>query len=263
MDDLRLPTPPPLLLAPSSSLPRRGAGPRFAAVEYPGPVTSVDKALGNLGGLARVSRTLEADPAVAAAKPLELDLDPDNRWLHSVPGHIATGANIVCRVVKRRRKVPKRDEHGQVVEEGVYSIQPVGHLQQTVRFRGALPALSALSLVDIVLDADVEISLAAMADFTFTPEAAAGLDATMQLADALASMDSASLLPPLGASELQSADARTLAVGAIRDFDFAPPQEDFPSSAFLPPPVFSRHALPQLFEYVLVHSSSLSSLVQT
>ncbi|GAA5834129.1 hypothetical protein JCM9279_004225 [Rhodotorula babjevae] len=201
MDDLRLPTPPPLLLAPSSSLPPRGAAPRFAAVEYPGPVASVDKALSNLGGLARVSRTLEADLAVAAAKPLELDLDPDNRWLHSVPGHIATGANIVCRVIKRRRKVPKRDEHGQVVEEGVYSIQPVGHLQQTVRFR-------------------------AMADYTFTPEAVDGPDATMELADALASMD----------------------IDAIRDFDFAPPQEDFPSSAFLPPPVFSRHALPQMFD---------------
>ncbi|KPV78418.1 uncharacterized protein RHOBADRAFT_50887 [Rhodotorula graminis WP1] len=202
MDDLRLPTPPPLLLAPSSPLPPRGAaGPRFAAVEFPGPVTSVDQALTHLGGLARVSRTLEADPAAAALKPLQLDFDPANRWLHSIPGNVATGANIVCRVIKRRRKVPKRDEHGQVVDEGVYSIQPVGHLQHTVRFR-------------------------AMADFTFTPEPTAGPDATMELADALASMD----------------------IGAIRDFNFPPPQEDFPSSAFLPPPAFSRHALPQMFD---------------
>ncbi|GAA5915942.1 hypothetical protein JCM8208_003672 [Rhodotorula glutinis] len=197
MDDLRLPTPPPLLLAPSSSLPPRGAGPRFAAVEYPGPVHSVDNALAHLGGLASVSRALEANPA----HKLELDLDPANRWLHSVQGDVAAGANIVCRVVKRKRKVPKRDEHGQVVEEGVYSIQPVGHLQHTIRFR-------------------------AMADFTFTPEVSAGPDPTMDLADALASMD----------------------IGAIRDFEFPQPKEDFPSSAFLPPPAFSRTALPQMFD---------------
>ncbi|TNY18978.1 RNA polymerase III transcription factor IIIC subunit-domain-containing protein [Rhodotorula diobovata] len=225
-DDLRLPTPPPLVNAPSYPLPPEGTGPRFAALEYPGPVTSVDKALALMGGLARISETLEADPAAATQpKPVELDLDPGNRWMHPVPGSIARGTNIVCRVIKRRRKVPRRDEHGQVIEEGVYTIQPVGLQHQTVRFR-------------------------AMADFTFTPEPEADADPTMQLADALTNMNGASL--SLLSGSVASCGVLIVmspAVAGIRDFQFPEPREEFPSSACLPPPVFSRTALPQLFDF--------------
>lgn len=255
-DDLRLPTPPPLVNAPSYPLPPEGTGPRFAALEYPGPVTSVDKALALMGGLARISETLEADPAAATQpKPVELDLDPGNRWMHPVPGSIARGTNIVCRVIKRRRKVPRRDEHGQVIEEGVYTIQPVGLQHQTVRFRGALSLASDEHPGLARTDCDTP---AAMADFTFTPEPEADADPTMQLADALTNMNGASL--SLLSGSVASCGVLIVmspAVAGIRDFQFPEPREEFPSSACLPPPVFSRTALPQLFEYVGTLDASL------
>ncbi|BGP36776.1 tau 95 subunit of transcription factor TFIIIC [Rhodotorula kratochvilovae] len=201
MDELRLPTPPPLVLAPTYALPPQGSAPLLAAIEYPAPVRSLDAALGTMGGIARISAALDAS-ANAPAKPIELDLDPSNRFFHSVPAHVASNRNIVCRVIKRRRKVPRRDHLGNIIEEGVYSIQPVGVEHKTVRFRG-------------------------MADFQYTPERHAEEDPTLQLADALTNMD----------------------IAAIRSFEFPAPTEEFPSSAFLPPPAFSRHALPQVFDY--------------
>ncbi|GAA6047300.1 hypothetical protein JCM3770_001875 [Rhodotorula araucariae] len=200
MDEFRLPTPPPLVLAPEYALPPHGSTPHFATIEYPAPVRSFDAALQSMGGLARIGAALDTG-ADTAAQPIELDLDPSNRFFHPVPAHVANNRNIVCRVIKRRRKVPKRDELGQIIEEGVYSIQPVGIEHKTVRFRG-------------------------MADFQYTPKRHAVEDPTMQLADALTDMD----------------------ITAIRNFEFPAPTEDFPVSSYLPPPAFSRHALPQVFD---------------
>lgn len=140
MDEVRLPTPPPVVHAPLLHLPRPEAIRKIATVEYPAPVRSLDAAVRSLGGLARVSRALESDPP--AAHPVELDLDPRNRFAHAVPSHVEQTRNVVCRVVKRRRKVPKRDEHGNILEDGVYSIEPVGLEHRLVRFRGAHRSLS-------------------------------------------------------------------------------------------------------------------------
>lgn len=151
MDNLRLPTPPPVVHAPTYRLPPPDARLHIATVEYPGPVNSLDNALNSLGGLANVARSFvsyapspqtgeEEPPAAANAvrHPLELDLDPKNRFAHPVAAHIAQTSNVVCRFVKRRRKNPLRDENGQVREEGIYEIQPVAVENRLARFRGAL-----------------------------------------------------------------------------------------------------------------------------
>ncbi|GAA5994901.1 TFIIIC subunit 5 family protein [Rhodotorula paludigena] len=199
MDEVRLPTPPPVVHAPLLHLPRPEAIRKIATVEYPAPVRSLDAAVRSLGGLARVSRALESDPP--AAHPVELDLDPGNRTAHAIPSHVEQTRNVVCRVVKRRRKLPKRDEHGNILEDGVYSIEPVGLEHRLVRFR-------------------------AMADYQYTPKRREPQDPTLDLADSLSSMK----------------------VEGIRDFVFPKPNEDFDEPAFLPPPAFSRHTLPQIFD---------------
>lgn len=164
MDEvLKLPTPPPILHAPKYRLARpdqpqaaepfQSVLPLIATVEYPGPVHSLDAALYHLGGLDTVAKALapraqlEQDPqhppkqdpvAVDSHQvPLEFDFDPKNRFSHPVQAHIQSTNNIVCRVIKRKRKRPVRDADGQVVELGVYEIRPVGIEHRLARFRGA------------------------------------------------------------------------------------------------------------------------------
>lgn len=111
---------------------------QLAAIEYPGPIkpTSLNKALKTMGGLDAVSQALAA-PA-KDNRSLELSLNTRNPFSHPVPALIADTGNVLMRVVKRRRKNPKRDEQGKVVEEGIYTISPVGVVSKTARFRGAL-----------------------------------------------------------------------------------------------------------------------------
>lgn len=110
--------------------------PQLAAIEYPGPVqpTSVNKALKTMGGLPHVSQVLALP--VDSSRSIELSLDTKNPFSHPVPAHVSETGNVLFKVVKRRRKQPKLDEHGKVVEEGVFTMQPVGVVAKTVRFRG-------------------------------------------------------------------------------------------------------------------------------
>jgi hypothetical protein len=134
MDDLRLPTPPPLPpQAPVYSIPFKSDNfPRFATVEYPGPVGNVDAALETVGGLQKLSASLSGE----SKNPVELDLQPDNPFFHTVPALVTQTRNVVVKITKRRRKRPIVDEAGNVVEEGVFTIEPVGIEHKTVRFRG-------------------------------------------------------------------------------------------------------------------------------
>lgn len=128
----------PNSLAPSmTTYDLRGVA-QLAAIEYPGPIqpTSLNKALKTMGGLSSVSQALAA-PA-KDNRSLELSLNTRSPFSHPVPAHVADTGNVLMRVVKRRRKVPKRDEQGKVVEEGIYTLTPVGVVTKTARFRGAL-----------------------------------------------------------------------------------------------------------------------------
>ncbi|GAA6001787.1 hypothetical protein JCM10207_002320 [Rhodosporidiobolus poonsookiae] len=200
MDNLELPAPPPLRpRAPSYRLPvHSDRFPRFATLEYPGPVHSVDAALGTVGGIDKLADVLEAEKS--HNKHVELDLQPGNPFFHPVPAHVTDTRNVVVKITKRRRKRPKTDIFGNVVEEGIYTVEPVGIEHKTVRFR-------------------------AMADFQYTPKVSQD-DPTLNLVDSLRTMD----------------------IAGIRNFKMPEPSETFDEAVFLPPPAFSRHALPQVFD---------------
>ncbi|SCV68525.1 BQ2448_646 [Microbotryum intermedium] len=109
----------------------------FAAIEFPGPVRKLDRALEAVGGLKHLSEALlkPSDNTPKNAIELQLNRGPKGVYTHPVPATIISGANIVLRVTKRRRKRPLRDAQGNIVETGVYSIEPLGVASQNIRFR--------------------------------------------------------------------------------------------------------------------------------
>lgn len=107
----------------------------FAAIEYPGPVNSTPRALKTLGGLPHISSVLANPPS--PARVIELSLNAKNPFFHPVQANVLETGNIVLKVVRRRRKKPKRGEDGEL-EVGVFSIEVAGVATRTVRLRGAL-----------------------------------------------------------------------------------------------------------------------------
>lgn len=106
---------------------------RLAGIEYPGPVNSIPRAVASLGGFPAVSASL-ASP-LAHAAPIELNLNPDNPFFHTILAASLDSGNVVMKVVKRRRKRPKLDANGMVLEHGVFTLEVAGVVERTVRFR--------------------------------------------------------------------------------------------------------------------------------
>ncbi|ORY40014.1 RNA polymerase III transcription factor IIIC subunit-domain-containing protein [Leucosporidium creatinivorum] len=179
---------------------------QLAAIEYPGPIqpTSLNKALKTMGGLSSVSQALAAP--TKDNRSLELSLNIKNPFSHPVPAHIADTGNVLMRVVKRRRKNPKRDEQGKVVEEGIYTIAPVGAVTKTARFR-------------------------AVADF----------QTSVDLQDPIVAL---------------SQSVREMDVAAIKSFAWTEPSDDINDQTFLPPPAFTRHVAPQIYDYRPAHGTT-------
>ncbi|GAA5922348.1 transcription factor TFIIIC subunit TFC1 [Sporobolomyces koalae] len=199
--DLELPTP-SRSDAPTYPLPRTTKARRFTTVEYPGPVslasTSLDAALSSMTPLDTMTQALSTHPP---SGPIELDLAPKNPYFHPIPATTLRANNLVVKLTKRRRRTPLRDEHGNIVHEGEYTIEPVGIEHTLVKFR-------------------------AMADFQYLPKVSQS-DSILTLVDGI----------------------RELNIPAIRNFVMPEPSEDYsPESILLPPPVFSRQVLPQVFD---------------
>ncbi|KAM6504022.1 RNA polymerase III transcription factor (TF)IIIC subunit domain containing protein [Amanita muscaria] len=100
----------------------------FYSIEYPGYVqgSSVPLAVESLGGQSKLDHAFRR----ATSKPesiLELSLRPSNPFAHQISGEVAATNNILFRVVKKKRK-----DNGQ----GEYTIEAVGVIHKTVRFRG-------------------------------------------------------------------------------------------------------------------------------
>lgn len=127
----------PMLHAPYYSLPLRHQ--RFVALEYPGPIKSITKAIDSLGGLTQISAALNSplkgDDIKKPRIELQLMRGPNG---HPVPGFIGESGNLVMRVVKRRRKRSRTTEEQ---EEGVYRYDILGVAHRTVRFRGEFIAI--------------------------------------------------------------------------------------------------------------------------
>jgi len=124
--------------------------PSFVAIEYPGPVSSshasVETALEALGGLSRVSQSLNSsDPDKAI---IELNLGNKAaraaNFSHPIPGETVNTSNLVLKVTRRRRKrrkaaavqdgdlsiqLDEKDEKG-------YTLEIAGVIRRTIRFRG-------------------------------------------------------------------------------------------------------------------------------
>ncbi|GAA5984037.1 hypothetical protein JCM11641_005575 [Rhodosporidiobolus odoratus] len=79
----------------------------------------------------------------------------------------------------------------------------------------------------------------AMADFQFTPKVSSE-DPIIKLADAVRNMD----------------------IAGIRNFKMPEAVEEFPESVYMPPPSFSRHSLPQIFD-MKAHSASVRTTTES
>lgn len=108
----------------------------FHSIEYPGYVqpTSVPLALERLGGQASVESTFRRTGSKSDAV-LELNLRPGNPFAHPIPGEVVPTSNILLKVVKRRRK--REESDASEVGEGVgeYTVEALGVIPKTVRFR--------------------------------------------------------------------------------------------------------------------------------
>jgi hypothetical protein len=130
--------------APAHPLPQT----HFYSVEYPGYVqpSSIPQAVRTLGGISAVESAFKRT-ANKAETILELSLRPGNPFAHPIAGDVVPTNNILVRVVKRKR----RNRFGNPEQVGGYTVEAMGVMPKTVRFRswyqacGPIPSrLSAL-----------------------------------------------------------------------------------------------------------------------
>jgi general transcription factor 3C polypeptide 5 (transcription factor C subunit 1) len=126
---------------PSPSAPEIQIPPvRVYSVEYPGYVqpTSVPEAVRRLGGQQALEKAFRK-----SSKPdsfLELRYRPENPFAHPIAGEVVQTNSILLKVVKRRKKrVTETTTDAQDADPtGEYTVEPVGLIPGTARFRGEL-----------------------------------------------------------------------------------------------------------------------------
>ena len=111
---------------------------RVYSVEYPGYVqpTSVPEAVRTLGGQQALEKAFRK-----SSKPdafLELRYRPDNPFAHPIAGEVVQTNSILLKIVKRRRKRVEGSSSGgqDPGPVGEYTVEPVGLVPGTARFRG-------------------------------------------------------------------------------------------------------------------------------
>ena len=139
-DDHGTPAPAP---APERPLPNT----HFYSVEYPGYVnpTSAPLAIERLGGQQSIDTAFRrATGRDRVESLLELHLRPGNPYAHPVPGEVVPTSNIVLKVVKRKR----RRQEGDLMDGsiGEYTVQAVGVIPKTARFRSECSVLKSNSV---------------------------------------------------------------------------------------------------------------------
>ena len=137
-----------------------GSQPRLCSIEYPGPVSSVTKALESVGGIDKVSQSLthhdandnddereaqqqqqQQGASAGSSAPInksyiELDFNKHDAFSHKIKSSTNSTGNIVIKLVKRKRKHSITDDKGQLVHSGVYTMQVAGVTTRSIRFRG-------------------------------------------------------------------------------------------------------------------------------
>ena len=224
----------------------------LVTIEYPGPVASSSAsqktAIETLGGLPRLSRALYKAEGV-----VELNFRPGVTFSHTIGGTTVEGRNMVLiKVSKKRRRTRAKDrmdgleENGDRQEEtGVYTVQAVGTVRKVVRFRGTLTSFKR-SLMDV------------NATRLFQPWQIYNTNLTAQKqipplnSRMLCALWTASLiLQNLVQHACAQADLNRLPVDTLQAYRFPEPFENFESDLrLLPPPVFSRLSLSQIYAFV-------------
>lgn len=111
----------------------------FYSVEYPGYVqtSSTSLAVARLGGQASVDASFKR-PGGKSNSLLELHLRPGDPFAHPIAGEIVATNNVLLKVVKRKRK--RNTE--QVPSNGEYTVEAIGVVPKTARFRSEFDRVS-------------------------------------------------------------------------------------------------------------------------
>ncbi|KAJ3847681.1 RNA polymerase III transcription factor IIIC subunit-domain-containing protein [Lentinula lateritia] len=218
----------------------------FYSVEYPGYVqpASVPQAIRNLGGPSSLEMAFRRG-ASKSETLVELKFQPDDSFVHPVPGEVVANNSIVIRITRRKRKgsvMPGLNELGQHELLGDFKAEAVGILHKTVRFRS-------------------------MVDFQFLPDSD---DPISRLRSAMDRMDVQAITsyrtPP--EKEDYRIASESLFSNLVEE-GIDPANNTKPSSGqafrsnlrLFPPPIFSRQGIAQSYNFKTNPASIVSTVV--
>lgn len=116
----------------------------FTIIEYPGLIKNLNKAIKTLGGLNLISKGLLNSNEIYNNIELNLNLNNNNNNnnsnfnQHPIQSNLSLTGNILIKIIKRKRKIPLKNEKGEIIEEGFYSFNSIGIINRSVRFRGKI-----------------------------------------------------------------------------------------------------------------------------
>ncbi|KAI0092586.1 RNA polymerase III transcription factor IIIC subunit-domain-containing protein [Irpex rosettiformis] len=210
----------------------------FYSIEYPGYVksTSVPLALERLGGQANIEAAFKRGGNKSECA-LELSMKPGNPFTHPIPGEVLPASNILLKVSKRRLK--KKNSKSEIV--GEYKIEAVGVVAKSARFR---------SMADYQYNANMN-------------------DAVSQLRTSMDMMDVEGILKYRIPEEKEDYTVIESEDGADMDTDIDPQLVGEKESSkkirsnlrLLPPPIFSRQNVPQLYNFKTNPASVLTAVI--
>ncbi|THH03585.1 hypothetical protein EW145_g6165 [Phellinidium pouzarii] len=206
---------------------------QFYSVEFPGYVQegSVQRAIHHLGGPSNVSRVFKRN-ATKIESLLELSWRPENPFAHPIPGAVVYSNNILLKVTKRRRKRREGDDG----PKGEFVAEAAGVIPKTVRFRS-------------------------MADFQYEPDAS---DPVVQLRAAMDRMDVEFIrkytIPPEKEDYALPGDSSQQQLQAGEAESAEPTRSNL---RLIPPPLFSRQSMPQVYNYRANNMSVVTTVVDS
>ncbi|KAG9015025.1 tau 95 subunit of transcription factor TFIIIC [Tulasnella sp. JGI-2019a] len=264
-------------LAPSLLLPRAP----FYSVEYPGYVSPTPEAftgaLRTLGGQSSVDKVFKKP----RAKILDLNLRPDDLFIHPIPGEAVNSSKILLKITTRRRrkklftgKAPEGATSrvtGQTWSSRPDPISAVLHLRGTPQYWNGeavhfndmemplaentneweAPTFTTEALGTI----NKTVRFRAMADFQYAPDP---MDSMIQLRKTMQKLDQSTLDAITNFQFDEEKEDYSLPLSASPPDDPTKPQNK--SNLRLPPfPLFSRATIPAQYNY----KANVFSVVQT
>ncbi|KXN87859.1 Transcription factor tau subunit sfc1 [Leucoagaricus sp. SymC.cos] len=201
----------------------------YYSIEYPGYVqpASVSTAIRNLGGQARIDNVFRRNTPRAEVL-LELSLRPDSMFSHPIPGDVVGTHNLLLKVIKRRKM--SRPGQNQTPSVGEYKADVIGVVAKTVRFRS-------------------------MVDFQYEPDSS---DPISQLRKSMHEMDVDAIRQFTISPEANGQAPKSPSLSNVHSSLLAPPQN---SLRLFPPPVFSRQAIPQAYNFRANTASVVTTVV--